>query len=345
MKNLELSKQEKRELEKRGFLVKEHTNFYQLIRLCLPYVWLLSWILYFCGMNSESVFSFNSIDWGFFVLFAFMPVFLLIMSLDSYLFLWKIFYTENSILSYWNNFKNINELMVYFEWKDVLQTWLNKKPKVWIIESKWFDPVFKKFFIFLVSIQPFYWLLDNVFIWSIILFWAYLLIPLFLYFLRQLVEHFHPLYTFWNLWEKIQKLTPQIASQSELIQREFEKDMNFSVLHAGFEKLSSIFSQIISLVLKLEQVEKRANKWNLFDSTKYINSLRSDIITPLTSLRKFLESQKQELLTSQKELTRVRVWWSEETGNIDLASKRSESLLQELDENIEKLDEMIGKMS
>jgi hypothetical protein len=169
--------------------------------------------------------------------------------------------------------------------------------------------------------------------------------PIISYLLRQLVEHFHPLYAFGNLGEKIQSLTPQIESQSKLIQSEFEKDMNFSVLHSWFEKLSFTFSTIISLVLKLEKIEQKANNWNLFDSTKYINSLRSDIITPLISLKLFLEKQRQELASSQQELTRVRIWWSEvDSANIDLSSKRSESLMIELEKNIVSLDEMIEKM-
>ncbi len=176
------------------------------------------------------------------------------------------------------------------------------------------------------------------------LFWLYFGIYFIAIFSRKILEHFHPLYAFGNLGEKIQKLTPKIESQSNLIQSEFEKDMNFSVLHTGFEKLSSTFSQIVSLVLRLEKVEERANKWNLFDSEKYINSLRSDIVAPLASLKTFLEKQKIELLKSQKELTRVRVWGSEESGNIELTSKRSESLISELEVNIWALSEMIGKM-
>ena len=120
--------------------------------------------------------------------------------------------------------------------------------------------------------------------------------------------------------------------------------MNFSILSNWFDSLSATFTDIVSLVIKLEKVEAKANRGNLFDSEKYINSLRSDIITPLTSLRSFLEKQKIELLESQKELTRVQVWGGEETGNTELQSKRSDSLIQELTENIEKLDVMIGKM-
>ncbi len=171
-------------------------------------------------------------------------------------------------------------------------------------------------------------------------------IPLFIAsWLLLIIPRINPLFNFGNLWEKIQSLTPQIESQSQLIQSEFRKDMNFGVLHSWFEKLSSTFSIIISYILKLEKFEQKANMWNLFDSTKYINSLRSDILTPLISLKSFLEKQKQGLMASQRELSRVRIWWSEEeSANRELASKRSESLIIELEKNILSLDEMILKM-
>lgn len=187
------------------------------------------------------------------------------------------------------------------------------------------------------------------------LFYGYLLFVLFLTvftsLIRNLFQSFNPLYAFGNLWEKIQKLTPIIEAKSKEIQKNFEQDMNFSVLSDWFDSLSSTFSQIVSLVIKLEHVEKRANKWNLFDSEKYINSLRSDIVEPLKSLKVFLEKQREELLHSQKELQRVRVWGSDPEinsgwqGHRELSSKRSDLLLSELTENIEKVDRMIAKMN
>ncbi|MBP9779789.1 hypothetical protein KBD33_04180 [Candidatus Gracilibacteria bacterium] len=165
------------------------------------------------------------------------------------------------------------------------------------------------------------------------------------YIFRQLVEHLHPLYAFGNLGEKIQKLTPDIESQSQIIQNEFKKDINFVTLHSGFEELSNTFNTIIALVLKLERIEARANKGNLFDSEKYINSLRTDITEPLTSLKEFLMKQRQELIESQRELSRVRIGGSEGSGNRDLTSKRDESIIAELDTNIGALETMIQKMN
>jgi hypothetical protein len=168
---------------------------------------------------------------------------------------------------------------------------------------------------------------------------------------RLIIENLNPLYAFWNLWEKIQKLTPQIEEKSKLIQKNFKKEMNFRVLSTWFDSLSTTFSEIISLVIKLERVEKKANKWNLFDSEKYISSIKWDIVEPLKSLKLFLEEKRSELQLSQKELQKVRVGWSQDSGtspewqaHAELSSKRSEPLLTELTENIEKLEGMIEKM-
>ena len=164
---------------------------------------------------------------------------------------------------------------------------------------------------------------------------------------RVFVEYFHPLYSFWNLWSKIQSLTPQIEEKSKEIQKNFQEDMNFSVLSDGFDALSKTFSEIISLVIKLEKIEAKANKGNLFDSEKYINSLRTDILKPLQQLKWFLEMQKEQLISSQGELRRVRVriWSSKSlTQESELSSKRSDSLISELTENIEKLDDMVSKL-
>ena len=228
---------------------------------------------------------------------------------------------------------------------------INKKPKKDSHNKAIGFDVYFVFIVMSIFSIPTIWLISLPFyLWfrfpiqAIYTICGFIILYAFTFFMRWMVEIFHPLYAFWNIGEKIQKLTPTIESQSKLIQSEFEKDQNFGVLHAGFEKLSSTFSEIVKLVIKLEQVEKKANKWNLFDSDKYINSLRADIIVPLEGLQQFLEKQRDELIIAQEELSRVRVGWSDERGNRELSSTRSKTLLDELDTNIRALSEMRGKM-
>ncbi len=250
---------------------------------------------------------------------------------------WEIWYLA------WYNIYNTNIIATYSRLK-------SRFPKIHIL-SKVLVAVFFLGVLMLISAIS-----DNpkiiLLIWMVFLGFLTFQVIFFLILLcvDKLFLYFYPLMKFWALWSNIQSLTPKIEEQSKKIQSEFQSDMNFSVLSQWFDSLSSTFSQIIILVLELEKIEARANKWNLFDSEKYINSLRLDIVEPLQSLKEFLEIQKTKLLDSQKELTRVRVGgeypeinsgWQE---NIELQSKRGESMITELTENIEKLNVMIGKM-
>lgn len=360
---IDLNESEKKELKIRWFYVKDVLTIKDLF-LNIPFHLLL--IAIFSGVGF--------VLWGFIIVLfwwlasTFLPRFMLsivgfvlvyicIKSLIPYSFLGKFFINDDWTSIAWYGLKLINPM----KWKKIIK----QDIKSWVqaikhmIQSTPKKDLYGIPFLATVVIWGIFW--DNKFnevLWVDLL-WEYA-VPMTLilcfiygifYLLRQLVEHFHPLYAFWNIWEKIQKLTPKIEEQSKEIQKNFQSDMNFSVLSSWFDSLSSTFSEIVSLVIKLERVEKKANKWNLFDSTKYINSLRSDIVEPLQQLKTFLEKQRDELLHSQKELQRVRVWGSDPEinsgwqGHGELSSKRSESLLGELTENIAKLDEMIGKMS
>ncbi len=379
MENLELTTEEKKELEKRGFIVKNIIWLKQVIYTIIPVFiicinslilwWLsvlfllivpsyiiniLTWVdlnkLIFLLENSQILYILEPIIRLVFsnpikllivvsCIFITPAIYIYLRMIYFYIIHWKIFHLGQNITI---NEKNINYLMSKFEYKSL--TYFRKFINENFLKNK---NLLTGYLILLCS-SLLFWYQIQIFhevklveIYILIGFSSFIGLN---YLLRQLVEHFHPLYAFWNIGEKIQMLTPTIESQSQHIQSEFQSDMNFSVLSDGFDSLSSTFSEIIALVIKLEKVEARANKWNLFDSEKYINSLRSDIVTPLTSLKAFLESQKSELTQSQKELTRVRVWRSEWTENIELQSKRSESLNIELTEIIEKLDVMIGKM-
>ena len=419
MQNLELTKSEKKELEKRGFITKKLISFYDLILLHILgtyglFICIWIWALVSIG----SIFS-----WGFLLIFSLLWLYIFwgFILFIFYMLLWVLFYSENWSIINWKIYQDIRFSMLYkfFSW--LKNTILSKKEKTikqelldalkyFMMNSKQraqynFTEQFYQYDPNLVLYSPIigYIVLGVLYMYSNTVyshsFWDifYFLLPFlcifcsswWVYIFWKIIQSFTPLYAFWNLWEKIQKLTPRIEEESKQIQKNFQKDMNFKILSDWFDTLSSIFSDIISLVIKLEKVEQRANKGNLFDSEKYINSLRSDIIEPLKSLRIFLEKQKTKLIESYKELSKVQVrvgwsgkqdsgikpewqewgsqkldsvtsaqWqkqdsksnmeWQEHSGwqeQIELSSKRSESLIAELTENIEKLDVMIEKIS
>jgi hypothetical protein len=261
--------------------------------------------------------------------------------LYDYLRSWITFYYKWGTIEFWE--------IGFFWFKKNLNKWIMLLDEIY---EKIISPTktgLKNYVFISILIFLFFFLFIK---WGMYICFGFLVWVLLLFISKIIFQSFHPLYAFGNLWEKIQKFTPEIEEQSKFIQSNFKKEQNFNILSEGFDSLSTTFSKIIVLVIKLEHVEKKANKWNLFDSTKYINSLRSDIVEPLKQLKSFLEKQREELLFSQNELQRIKVQvgadpsfhsgWQEHT---ELASKRTEPLLRELSENIEKLDTMIQKMS
>ena len=338
----------------RWFYVKKYFWFLELVFISaiLYWTWWISFIS-FGGYFSPNLWliAYENVVSVFFwpIYFIFMG-YLLVVFFLLYIFFDKLFFTDRWIYVFWKTFNSTHEIKNFwwiFRLVDRVLYWNNL--------PKYFDTKYWR-----MSGKSGRYITVGIFL--IFLFVTFRTLPISIEFylssllivciLRQLVEHFHPLYAFGNLWEKIQKLTPIIEAKSKEIQKHFEQDMNFQVLSDGFDTLSTTFSEIIILVIKLEHVERKANKWKLFDSAKYINSLRSDIVEPLKQLKSFLEKQREALLHSQKELLRIKVQvgadpsfhsgWGEQA---ELSSKRSEPLLWELTENIEKLDAMIQKIS
>lgn len=360
MENLELTTEEGMRLEKNGFYIKKNYLIYDYfihIRyltilfsvLIIPTFWIF--IIIFPILISifpifESTFG---LAIGTFLSTWIVASHAIVDYIKHYCKSWATFFTKNWMIEYWEfePNKKIPPKILILEWFiEKMETDKSYWGK-WERLIAYYIIPFIIFFILPLSLYT-----NNQFeiisLWLKLIWiyaWIFLIFSFSLLVSQKIYQYFHPLYAFSNIWEKIQKLTPQIKEQSKKIQSEFQSDMNFSVLSDGFDSLSATFSKIVSLVIKLEKVEARANKWNLFDSEKYINSLRSDIVEPLRSLREFLEIQKNKLFESRKELIQVRVWGSkEETWNIELQYKRSESLIVELTENIEKLDVMIKKM-
>jgi hypothetical protein len=341
-------------LQQRGFLVKNMISFWDTI-LSLP-LFLILHLASMIAMTLPMALLLELLD-GPMVIYVLVnqSIFLYWISrlFISFVYQWKSFWYIDKLWKVattdkprWQKY-----LHLYYDWISLYREQGGEKRQTEVGVSRIWYAIFSIISIWLVigtislfseNIETFNFHPYNDYLYPLItVFCGFYIVG---YIARQLVEHFHPLYIFDNLGEKIQKLTPTIEEQSKNIQSEFESNMDFSVLSHGFELLSRNFSEIVQLIIKLEKAEKRANQWNLFDSEKYINSLRSDIVTPLISLKAFLEEKKTELIQSKQELTRVQVWWTEESGNVELQAKRSDSLIQELADNIEKLDVMIGKM-
>jgi hypothetical protein len=364
MENLELTYEERLELEKRGFFIQKKSTYITFIKSIFSIILTVSFI---AGVGYILIPNIDFTTYSIIAILCIMSWY----TLYQYVFSSSIFYTHKTLIWFWEitskasidskmdslSFfiyvytSSISFLLKFWRVLEIFDVFTARKgwslaliilPYIAIV-LKWAYS-FEEYAIKwtqLLTPWSFLALWYSSILYALYYWWIFSLIW---FLLNQIITFFRPLYAFGNLWEKIQKLTPTIEEQSMKIRLEFESTMDFSVLNKGFELLSRNFSEIVRLIIKLEKAEKRANQWNLFDSEKYINSLRSDIVTPLIALKTFLEEKKIELIQSKQELTRVRVWWNEETGNIELQSKRSDPLILELTENIEKLDVMIGKM-
>jgi hypothetical protein len=179
--------------------------------------------------------------------------------------------------------------------------------------------------------------------YSLILILGLLMIIPFLW--NQIIQILNPIYTFWKIWKKVQEITPEIKTKCRYIQKNFKKNMNFSELSKWFHAISTDFSQIMRLIIQLETIETQLQQWDIFDAHTYISSLKWNIVGPLQSLKIFLENQKSELLLQKNVLQKVKIWWDYSLdGSWDVSWIRTHSLIWEMTDHIEKLDEMIQKM-
>ncbi|MBX9808794.1 hypothetical protein K2X92_00185 [Candidatus Gracilibacteria bacterium] len=353
MENLKLNKQEKMELEKRGFISKDIIGFEDFIKNTMYGFVFLGILLFIPLLYSVKDISgiYLKINLGFIGIWLISNFY----CLYYYVISSRIFITKQGIIAFGKmglklqrTILKVNRIVLFLKFYEKL----SKLPKIGrggnidILGGLSIIGPLITLAGWSLLINQYFPITNELDIAKNIIF---ILIPISIflimgYMLNYIVNITIPLYAFGNLGEKIQKLTPKIEEQSQKIQSEIQSDMNYFVLSSGFDSLSSTFSNIVTLVIKLEKAEKRANKGNLFDSEKYINSLRLDIVSPLISLKIFLEEKKIELTHSQQELTRVRIGGNKETGNIELQSTRGELLIKELTEKIEKLDTMIEKI-
>lgn len=356
MNTLDLNQKEKEELKHYHFLIKKTDFINRFITLLVVFVVWLSILFFVNYLAYYLVANFLYKDLVI-VLLLTINLFILksikIFQALSAVFLSEYyFYTTSWIIAFNKLYPNQDKIKKsnsykYADFFDENLRWEKRgrkgMPPILMLFVYIVLPIYMFFFFKYESmVIPIYYLWLNLVLSVCIIFW-----------LKYVIRYFNPLYAFWNTGAKLQSLTPKIEEQSKEIQKNFQKGMSFQALSEWFDSLSSTFSVIVSLVIKLENVEKLANKWNLFDSEKYINSLRADIVEPLKSLRIFLKKQGEQLEESQEELKKVRLWigWEDSShssvwqAHIFFNSKRSEPVINELTENIAKLDAMIWKMS
>ncbi len=354
MEDTQLTTEEKVEIKERWFLIRDIitypiflSGFFKLLWLLLLWIVLMTLIW---GITTEIVKStggdpyvVSNIIETIILCFMFWIWAYYMFGVLVYALLWRVFIIDTGIIAYTKKYQSISEIPLLNRITRLISPGAGKYS---IGKGKWIFLYFPVIiFIMMILSTGGYkgdMLIFIIFKISVVL--SLFIIPLLPIIIRQIVNTFHPTYAFGNIWEKIQKLTPQISEKSQEIQKNFASDMNYGALSDGFDGLASTFSQIVSLVIRLEKVEARANKGNLFDSERYISSLRSDIVWPLRSLRGFLDSKRTALTASQQELSRVRVQVGGASENRDLASARTEPLMRELTENIDALDMMIEKM-
>lgn len=352
MENIQLTSEETKELEKRGFLVKELITLNDFLKDITIWTIIFGLIGWFLGFALSQYYTYEVWSNSMIQYIVVVPLLLQVQHFLNYILGGKIFVWKANILIFWKLVESINAInksSYVTRFIAFMRNHISSMTLQSVYTRSW-DWALQMYIPILILISIWYWFSPwpHGATWShgamIFIMWALLIIYWAVLLIRFFLEIYHPLYAFGNLWEKIQKLTPQIATHSKAIEQNFASDMNYMVLSNGFDGLASTFSQIVSLVIRLEKTEQKANKGNLFDSEKYISSLRSDIVWPLRSLRSFLDGKRTELAASQQELSRVRVQVGGTSENRDLTSARTEPLMRELTENIDALDVMIGKM-
>lgn len=346
MKDLKLNKNEEEKLKERGFLVKKADFFDRFATLLV--ITVLS-IEVWCGINyglyyfMSKFFYTEIVLWVIFTVNAYLLSSIKIIRPVQALFLGEYyFFGKMWVINCNKVFPDISSLKKskFYKYTELFDA-SEGKPRRWRM-----SPIIM-FLVFIVL--PAYFILFAVYE-DLLSPFFYLFIGIssvigLIFCIKHIILHFYPLYVFGSLWEKIQILTPHIEKRSKSIQKSFESDMDFSLLSRNFNALSDVFSEIIALIIRLEQAEWKANKWDIFDSEKYIHSLRADIVKPLKSLKSFLKNQEEQLLNSQKEIQKIRIWGLNEWASQSvLSSKKGELLGKYLTENISKLDMMIGKI-
>lgn len=330
-----LIRNEYREFEKRWFYIKELFWAKELTQIFLDFIWpLIIGLALSIGtiviLNIQDIYLVLGV-------ILLLPIWYFLRNIFFYIFLWKIFITNTGIYSF-------NTKKVFFTKIKYLTTAIKLQKNKYILHNTFGDPFTK--IIVLLFISIFIWLLQYLmWLWSwflvkiffgiiITVGWLYILI----YWLRQCIEHFHPLYIFWNIGKEIEKLINEIDDISIQIQIENRENINYEIFEKWYLLATENCEKIISHLEKINAIKLRINDGNTFSSDKYLNSLRLDTVNIFNEIKKFMEMKKMQLTDIQNGM--IRSAWTE----TEEWKKETEEWIKKISDHIEQFDTLIKKI-
>ncbi|MBP6981214.1 hypothetical protein KBB25_00345 [Candidatus Gracilibacteria bacterium] len=325
---------ELQELKKRGFLVKENHSYYEFLFNVLFGSFILSCALFFVIF----VIVILMFLWGFFFTLNihfdstfYIGIILLPFLLSLPILFGYIRYYIKTGVTFFSD-TGVMELGEIVSTKNYILNMLNRsmqKRRAFFLLPVIIILIFLSYFVL------------RVFFYVYIIF--FIIITVLIVSARRIYQLFFPIYAFGILGGKIQKIHTSMDQKIVSIKANFRYDIHFGFLSREFTFISTSFTKLNSYILKLENIETRLDKGNLFDSKKYINSFQIDIWSLLNEVKVFLEKQKNNIEQMQIQMNQTEI--VDNYTHFLITTKRMSMLQEELRENINKIDGMMGKIS
>ncbi len=185
--------------------------------------------------------------------------------------------------------------------------------------------------------------IDDSFLFGWILLLA-LSIPLLMsYVIGIIMQYFSPLSRFANIGIDLQNCVEKVEIWCKNIIISLRGDIDFRIVHSSFDTIAKNLSRSYKLSKKLEQIELEYNVGNIFDSAKFLESLKSDIRSSATELILFL-NEKKISLTSGKALNRNQQKENSLVGHLILLDRRTDIVISQIDTGISCIQELLKKL-
>lgn len=327
-----LTRKEQVEFQKTGFYMKELFWAKELTQIFFDFLWPLL-LAIAIGVWCVLIFNISQIIL-IITLFSIIPLVFFLRNVYFYIFIGKLFCTYSWIYAI-NTKKTFSTKTKYLI--KALKT--QNKSYHW---ASGFDDLFTKIIVF-IFIAVFIWLLEYLLnLWSWFLVWVFFTIITIvtciywiIYGLRQCMEHFHPIYIFWNIGKRTKKLITEIEDMSIQIQIENRENINFNIFEKWYNLSLKNYTEILNCIKKMEWIQLQMLYGDGIKIERYFNSLRIDTVNTLMEIKKFMEMKKLQLTDIQNGMIRSASTESEEW------KKETESGIKTITDYIEQFDILI----